>query len=173
VERKTRYTKDRLEAAVASAFSYAQVLKELGLKPTGGNYQNLKAWILHHNIDISHFTHQAWSKGKTLETSEVICQHRDNSRRNLADSEVFVKHGRPIPSSRLKQRALRNGMLEDRCSVCGISDWQGKPLTLHLDHINGSHSDNRIENLRIICPNCHQQTATWGFRGRKRKDTGA
>ena len=50
------------------------------------------------------------------------------------------------------------------CTTCGINEWQGKPLTLHLDHINGINNDNRIENLRLLCPNCHSQTETYGRR---------
>jgi 5-methylcytosine-specific restriction endonuclease McrA len=55
------------------------------------------------------------------------------------------------------------------CAECNISEWQGNPITLELDHINGNNKDNRIENLRLLCPNCHSQTATYKNRGNKPK----
>jgi 5-methylcytosine-specific restriction endonuclease McrA len=64
----------------------------------------------------------------------------------------------------VKLRLLRLGILENRCSVCGLSDWQGKPLIVHIDHINGIKDDHRLENLRMLCPNCHSQTQTYGGR---------
>ena len=60
----------------------------------------------------------------------------------------------------LKNRLLRVGVLKRECAICGITEWQGKPLAFDLDHINGINNDNRLENLRILCPNCHSQTET-------------
>jgi 5-methylcytosine-specific restriction endonuclease McrA len=68
----------------------------------------------------------------------------------------------------LKRRLVRAGLLEDRCAECGLSDWRGRPLALELHHVNGDGSDNRLENLAILCPNCHTQTDTWGGRNRRR-----
>ena len=66
----------------------------------------------------------------------------------------------------LKWRLIRAGILENRCSACGLDTWRGKPLGIQIDHINGKRNDNRIENLRMLCPNCHSQTDT--FAGKKR-----
>jgi transposase len=67
----------------------------------------------------------------------------------------------------LKQRLVRFGLLEDRCHECGITEWRGKPLSLCLHHINGVNDDNRPDNLAVLCPNCHSQTANFGGRNRR------
>lgn len=73
--------------------------------------------------------------------------------------ELLVKNGPYIGSSRLKKRLLKAELLEYKCDVCGnTGEWQGKELSLQLHHINGDHNDNRLENLILLCPNCHSQT---------------
>ncbi len=69
----------------------------------------------------------------------------------------------------LKSRLLGEGLKEDRCEICGISEWRGKPLNMELHHVNGDGSDNRLENLQLLCGNCHSQTDNWGGRGARRK----
>ena len=64
-------------------------------------------------------------------------------------------------TSHLKLRLIREGHKEWKCEICGIDDWLGNPITLELDHISGHRSDNSLENLRILCPNCHSQTPTF------------
>lgn len=68
----------------------------------------------------------------------------------------------------VKLRLLRAGLLQNRCLQCGLSEWLGKPLAIQIDHINGVPSDHRLENLRMLCPNCHSQTETYGRRNGKR-----
>ena len=77
-------------------------------------------------------------------------------------------------STRLKQRLIDAKILEWKCSIieCGVSEWMGKPITLELDHINGNNSDHRIENLRMLCPNCHSQTSTHRFKKRPSEEIG-
>lgn len=70
----------------------------------------------------------------------------------------------PRNRTHLKRRLLAAGLLHECCACCGIADWKGKPLSLQLHHVNGDGSDNRIENLELLCPNCHSQTDTWGGR---------
>jgi 5-methylcytosine-specific restriction endonuclease McrA len=72
-------------------------------------------------------------------------------------------------ASHVKRRLLREGLLENKCQECGLDAWRGKPISIQIDHINGNNKDNRLENLRMLCPNCHSQTDTFGVRNRKLK----
>lgn len=69
----------------------------------------------------------------------------------------------------IKQRLIRSGMLRNRCEQCGLAEWRGKPLSIQIDHINGVGTDHRLENLRMLCPNCHSQTETYGGNNKKLK----
>ena len=74
----------------------------------------------------------------------------------------------PRCRTHIKLRLLRAGLLQNRCEQCGLSEWQGKPLSVYIDHINGVRGDNRLENLRMLCPNCHSQTETYSGRNLRR-----
>jgi 5-methylcytosine-specific restriction endonuclease McrA len=82
-------------------------------------------------------------------------------------TELLVERGGDRQN--VKRRLLRNGLLDNRCSECGLTAWLGKPLSMHLDHVNGIRNDHRLENLRMLCPNCHSQTPTYGGRNMRRK----
>lgn len=69
--------------------------------------------------------------------------------------------------SRLKERLIRANLLEYKCHKCGITEWQNEPIALQLDHINGINNDHRLENLRLLCPNCHSQTDTYAGKNKK------
>jgi 5-methylcytosine-specific restriction endonuclease McrA len=81
--------------------------------------------------------------------------------------EELLIRGSVITSGKLRPRLINAGLKTARCEMCGLTDWRGKPIPLQLDHISGDHTDNRLENLRILCGNCHSQTDTWCARGRK------
>jgi Zn finger protein HypA/HybF involved in hydrogenase expression len=90
-------------------------------------------------------------------------------RNNIMDLDVLLVDNRPQTSrSHLKRRLIREHRLEAKCNECGIADWNNKPLSLQLDHINGQAKDNRLENLRLLCPNCHSQTETFAGRNCRR-----
>lgn len=67
-------------------------------------------------------------------------------------------------SHKLRVRLIKEGIKENKCECCGITEWNDKPISMHLDHINGNHYDNRLDNLQIVCPNCHSQTDTHGSK---------
>lgn len=162
--RKSKYTKELLEPIIKNSNSVSQVLDSLNLKKTGGNYRYIQSKIKFHGLDTSHFTAQAWAKGLTKETSEAVASARRKLR--TPDKEVFCQNSSYTKGPQIAQRLCEDG-LEYKCNICHISSWLGEALTLHLDHINGISNDNRKENLRLLCPNCHQQTETWGNKNRK------
>ena len=82
--------------------------------------------------------------------------------------ELLVRDRQKTNRNHLKQRLIQAGLKEHRCEACGISEWLGQPITMELHHRNGDGIDNRLENLQLLCPNCHSQTENWGGRGRKR-----
>ena len=73
----------------------------------------------------------------------------------------------------IKRRLLMAGKLVNRCDFCGLTEWLGRPISIQVDHINGVRDDHRVENLRMLCPNCHSQTPTYGARNRKRLEESA
>jgi predicted nucleic acid-binding Zn ribbon protein len=141
--------------AAQNSFSVAQMCRELGIKPIGGNYQTIKNKIREYNIDISHFTGRAWNQGKRY---RLI-----NPPKPL---EEILKENTSYQSVKLKKRLLESGLKELKCECCNNTEWLGEPINLELHHINGNHSDNRLENLQLLCPNCHSYTDT--YRGKNR-----
>jgi len=153
---KYNFTKEELQDVVLRCLSIAEVCRQLGIRPAGGNYKTIRQKIKKFEIDISHFTGAAWNVGDRFKPfSKTI------------DLElILVKDSDYTNTNRLKQRLIKAGMLLHECSICKLSEWCGKPIPIELDHINGINTDNRIENLRILCPNCHAQTDT--YRGKQK-----
>jgi len=144
------YSDEDLRAAVATSTSYAGVLRLLGIPLNGGSHAHLARRIRVAGFDTSHFRGQAHNRGKSTP--------------QLTPAEILVV--RPQGSHRVHAHVLRRAMVacgvEERCLVCGCDgSWQGNPLRLVIDHVNGDWLDNRLANLRFLCPNCHAQTATW------------
>jgi hypothetical protein len=148
-------SKDQFEHAVNDSYSIANALRLLGYIGVGGNYKTFYKLQNIYNVDISHFTGKASRlfnkvtfQQKSL--SDVLCENSEYSRASL------------------KKRLIDEGILLNDCYICELkSEWNNKPLVLILDHINGINNDNRIENLRLVCPNCNSQLST--FCGRNRK----
>ena len=149
-----KYTESQLVAAAEASKSMRQTLVKLGVAPYGGNYDVLRKALKHFDIDTSHFLGQAWNKGKSLP-----------AKRSTQD---YLSNRFPIQSYKLKNRLIKEGYRKRACSHCGLTEWLDKPIPVELDHINGNNKDNRLENLRLLCPNCHALTSTYRSKNRSR-----
>ena len=153
--KKRIYTKEILESAVRKSKSYAETCRNLGISDKGGNIRTIKNKISLFDIDISHFTGPRWNKG--------LNSYKHPSIRRRDTSEILVENSGWTGTS-IKKRLFNEGLKEYKCEICGLSDWLGKPISLQLHHLNGDHRDNRLENLQILCPNCHSQTDNYSGR---------
>lgn len=151
--KRVNYTKELLEEKIQNCYSFAELCRRLGLKPEGSNPKTVRKKLDEFGVDYSHFTGKAWNKNSENPV------YREKYLPNLCEHSS-------LSTSNTKELVYRLGLKENRCEICGISEWQGKPITCELHHINGDSTDNRIENLQILCPNCHSQTEN--FRNKKR-----
>lgn len=135
------YTDEDVFEAVKECKSIAGVLKKLGLRLAGGNYNTIKNYLQKFNLNTEHWKGQGWNKDDRLK-----------------DWEDYKRIGRLKPHL-IKERG-------HKCEKCQLTDWMGKPIPLELHHKDGNVTNNNLENLELICCNCHSQTDTW----RKQKD---
>ncbi|KPC64874.1 HNH endonuclease signature motif containing protein [Streptomyces chattanoogensis] len=150
-----KWTREILEQAVSVSTNMCEVLRHLGLDVVGGHHTHISRRITAYGIDTSHFQ---------------LPTQRGKSRRPPTPEGLLVKqptaHARRIQSNRLKQAMLDQGK-EERCALCRTEAvWLGEPLPLEVDHVDGDWRNNRIENLRLLCPNCHSTTDS--YRGRNK-----
>jgi hypothetical protein len=128
---------------VEDSNTYTDVLNKLGLVARGRNFDTLKKYIGIFGIDVSHFNpNKVRSNGLILANT-------------IPFEQILVINSSYTNTNSLKKRLYKEGLLQPICSLCGQNEyWYGKKIALIMDHINGVHNDNRIENLRIVCPNC-------------------
>lgn len=141
-----RWTDDQLKAAIETSTSFKETILKLGVKT---NSLTVRKHALRLSLSLSHFKNVSYCFNKW---------ERRLPLRKLLSNDPEVK----INSSSIKERILRLGLLIEKCYRCSCAPiWLGETLTLQLDHINGCSTDNRLENLRLLCPNCHSQTKTY------------
>lgn len=150
------WTDKQLIAAVKTSKSYRSVIHKLGLIPAGGNYDHVRRITIELKIATSHFTGKSWNTGLTYETKVK------------PPLEKLMVEMSNVQSYKLKLRLIKEKLKEAKCELCG---WCEKAVAgripVELDHINGNKYDNRFENLRILCPNCHSLQPT--HRGKNKK----
>lgn len=149
------WTDADLIRAVSSSKSIAGVLRSLNLIPAGGNYPIVQDKIKELNLDTSHFTGRGWNVGMKF---------KPNPPKPL---EEILVNGVRYQSYKLLKRLENENIKPHICENCGLTEWMGKPISLELHHKNGDSLDNRLENLQVLCPNCHSQTDN--YRGKKKK----
>ncbi|MBI4919767.1 HNH endonuclease [Candidatus Azambacteria bacterium] len=154
--KRRSWTEKQLKNAVKNSFSYRQVLTKLNLREAGGNYAQIKRYIREFELDIKHFKGRGWNLGM-----------RGIGIPRIPLEKILVKNSN-FQSFKLKKRLFAADLKPKNCEECGWSQRTADGyLPLELDHINGDHYDNRIDNLRVLCPNCHSLKPT--HRGRIRK----
>jgi hypothetical protein len=153
---KRKHTNEQFIEAIKNSLSVASALAQLNLKPAGGNYDAFHKRVKELNIDTSHFTGQGHLKNKPC------LWHKEIPLKEILKENVYYN------SSSLRKRLIKEKIFEPKCSCCSLDVWLDQPISLELDHINGIKTDNRISNLRILCPNCHAQTPTYRSKNRKK-----
>lgn len=157
--------KEELVKIVQSSSSIAEILRKIGyVSFTASSYRTLKRRLNKENIDYSHIV-----LGLNSNKNRIFPKRRLNKEEIIKKWLCFQNEHSPLLSNdHLIKYILRYNLLDHKCYVCfnkGI--WENLPLSLQLDHINGKRLDNRIENLRFLCPNCHSQTKTFSGRNKK------
>lgn len=131
---------------VRESFSITEVRRKIGLGENGGNHVTIKKRINELKLDVSHMTGQLWSKGKKIGEKYPI--------------EDYLSNKRYIHSHKLKLRLIKEGIFTHKCYCCDLKTWNNLPIPIELHHKDGDNTNNNLENIIILCPNCHAQTDT-------------
>lgn len=147
-----KYTKEQFIEAVKNSTSIRQVLNKLNISPAGGNYKCFHKLIEDLSLDISHFTGQA---------------HNRDKRYVKVPLEDYLSNKKTIQSYKLKNRLIKENIFKPICSDCLNSEWKYQSIPLELDHKDGNPKNNSLDNLRLLCPNCHALTSN--YRGKNKR----
>lgn len=137
------YSKELLENAISKSITWADVCRIVGVKPATGTQSHIKKVAINYGINYSHFLGKSFNRGRKIGRKRKIEEYLSN--------KFFIK------SNELKHRLIEEGFKENKCERCNSESWCGDYMPLELDHKNSNHQDNNLDNLQIICPNCHFQ----------------
>ena len=141
---KYNWNLERIKEIIPQCINFTEVLEMLSIPRQGNNSNTLKRLLDENNIDYSHFTGRARVYNNTSTSIKEYLSNR-------------VK----ITSGKLRIKLLAEELKENKCEICGITKWHGKPIVCQLHHIDGNNQNNNLENLQILCPNCHSQTENY------------
>jgi 5-methylcytosine-specific restriction endonuclease McrA len=148
-----KFSNEEIKNFLQDSYSLWEFCKKVGyVNKSSRVYKVVKNNLNERNIDLKDYPQISRKIGYTIKKTneEVFSENSSYERKDI------------------KKRIIRENLLEYKCEKCGIYEWNKNPLSLQLDHINGINNDNRLENLRFLCPNCHSQTPTWGNKKRKK-----
>jgi len=152
---KFKINKETAEKIVKECYTIADFCRKVGWVPRGDNYKIFHKYVKEYNLDISHFTGCKTNIGNKL-----------NKNKELTVKE-YINNNTIVRGSTLIKKLINENLKEHKCEKCGNTEWLGEPIPLELHHINGDNTDNRLENLQMLCPNCHALTDN--YRGKKNK----
>jgi hypothetical protein len=150
-----KYSEEELKIAINSSFSWRETLSKLGVFGNEDNRNKARDRANQFRISFSHFLGKASWKGK------------DNPFLSKDPKYLLILSDKGTKSHYLKMRLIRYGYKKHQCEKCQATSWQGQELPIELHHINGNKKDNRLENLQILCPNCHAQTPNYTAKNKK------
>lgn len=146
-----KLTREELTEAISKSSCVREVLVNLEMPITDSGYHTIWKWIKKFELNTSHF---------------VKSNNRNRLHKKLSNEEIFIENS-GYSKSRIKERIIKDKLIDYKCQRCGLTEWQGEQISLHLDHINGNRDDDHLENLRFLCPNCHSLTETYCGKANK------
>jgi len=160
---QTKYSKELLESLVNQSDSVSDILRKMNLKPAGGSHRLISSLIKYYGIDISKFK-------KIAKARIADCSLQRKRTKEQFTRDILCKDSKVLCSTySIKKRILEYGLKQNCCDICKQQpEWNNLPLVLQLDHINGDRKDNRLESIRLLCPNCHSQTKNFSGKSKGR-----
>lgn len=151
------YSKEELQQLANTSDSYADMLRKMEMCPHGGNPRTLKRILSEYEIDISKLNENR----SDLQRRWASATHK----KIMTRTEDILSGKAKFQTSKLLKRLVKEGYKENKCEICGVTEWQGKALTMNLHHIDGDRNNNSLDNLQVLCPNCHSQTHNFAGKG--------